>query len=237
MLDIEFFKNMDDMFKGNLNHPVPALIIAENKAKLKVEAEANDAKLKAEIKEIAIQLLQAKPGENNEKFKKALKEGKLLEKLVAKLMELKGQKFIGFSVGKEPKYDIETELTTGTRIKYECKIDVWSFITDNIAIEESRINKFTGAIELTGIHVWDCTYVIYYFPQTQTLYIIKLTDLKECYELAKEDSKGGKSQSGTGEGGRTTNFLLQKKFFHSFMKNKYVDKKGYTEIDLTEVYN
>lgn len=151
----------------------------------------------------------------NEKFKEDLKWGQVGEKVIAKWLETyKGFKIIGY--GNDNKYDIETTKNDKT-ILYEVKTDRYEYFknvkTGNIFIETTCSGK------LSGIHTTKSDIFVYFFPDIEEAFFIKIKDLKE---LIRTTPFRRTEQSG--DKGKVTGLLINRDEFRNKFKVETIPK-------------
>lgn len=186
----EFFQKMDAMFKEYLDHPVPALLLEENK------------KIFNTLNGITT---------TEYEFKKDLSKGDLGEEFVKNFLIINGKyKFIRKNHTKE--YDLLMSLNENDMHKFEVKVDFVAPRTNMIAIEEENRGK------LSGINVWDCDYVVILIPQNREMGFIKLSKLKNLISQLKQ-SEIGRTHIDNGERGSfTTNYIFPYEYFTNNFK-------------------
>jgi len=145
-----------------------------------------------------------------EMFKKSLKDGELGEKVFALyLKKEKGFDIIGFN--EDYKYDILTKYQDKT-ITFEIKTDRYEFLkgvkTDNMFIEVSYNNK------PSGLSKTEADIFVYFFPDLEEAYMIKVSELKS---LITEHPEYFKYATMSGDGNRTRGYLINRyEYSHLF---------------------
>ena len=108
-----------------------------------------------------------------EKFERDLDDGELGEKLIAKFLQTKGFIIIGFN--KNIDYDILTSKND-KKVLFEVKTDRYEKYkgeTGNMFIEVRCNGK------MSGIMATKADYFVYFYPEWELAYIIKVDELKE----------------------------------------------------------
>ncbi len=180
-----FFQHTNNIFKEKLDHPVPALLLLENKLLL-------------------TQLSETK-GEKD--FNPDFKKGKLGEIFVKNYLTLKGYKFIRFN--DTIQYDLVMSILDNKVVKevtFEIKVDFMAGPntggTKNIAIEEECRGKDSG------IRKWTADYVVYIIPKENEIGFIKLEKLKTIIADFKSKNIGRIHEIGGDVGSNTVNYLM-----------------------------
>ena len=147
---------------------------------------------------------------NNIKFKSDLKDGQYGEYVISEFLKTKGFEIIDFN--DDYKYDIMTKLNK-RELKFEVKTDRYEFYkkvsTNNLFIETMCSGKFSG------IHTTQADYFIYYLPDFEEGYFIKVKDLKELIK-----TPGLKVTEQSGDDGRVRGILINRKdeYLRGFFK-------------------
>lgn len=151
----------------------------------------------------------------NAKFKEDLKWGQIGERVIAKWLEkYKGFQTIDF--GNDNKYDIEMKKDD-KKVLLEVKTDRYEFfkkkITGNIFIETTCSEK------LSGIHTTKSDIFVYFFPDLEEAFFIKVKDLKN---LIKEYPFRRTNRSG--DKGKVTGLLIDREEFRSHFRVEKIKK-------------
>ena len=146
---------------------------------------------------------------SDEKFRDDLEIGNMGEREMADFLKEKyDYSLVNF--GNTSDYDIKMK-SKGREILIEVKTDRWEYhknkITNNMFIEVSCGGKLSG-IQSTKSHLF-----IYFFPDQETAYFIKSSDLKELIKtpgLSFQNARGS-------DGARVRGVLINKIRFENWM--------------------
>jgi len=153
----------------------------------------------------------------NAKFKEDLKWGELGEKVIAKWLEkYKGFTDTIYNPNKNNEYDF-CSILKGRRISYEVKTDRYEYFkkkkTGNIFIETTCSEK------LSGIHTTKSDIFVYFFPDLEEAFFIKVKDLKN---LIKEHPFRRTTKSG--DKGKVTGLLIDREEFREYFTVENIKK-------------
>lgn len=153
----------------------------------------------------------------NAKFQEDLKWGELGEKVIAKWLEkYKGFTDTIYNPNKNNEYDFSS-IIKGTTISYEVKTDRYEYFkkkkTGNIFIETTCSEK------LSGIHTTKSDIFVYFFPDLEEAFFIKVKDLKN---LIKEHPFRRTTKSG--DKGKVTGLLIDREEFREYFTVEKIKK-------------
>jgi len=139
---------------------------------------------------------------SKEKFYKDLKEGEIGERIVAEFLKTKGYEIIEYN--KDIKWDVMVRKN-GVYQTLEIKTDRWEYfnwVTNNMFIETYCNNK------PSGISATSADWFIYFFPDWEIAYSIKVKDLRQ---LMNERGDIFRITKRAGDNGLVTGRLINRK--------------------------
>lgn len=141
-----------------------------------------------------------------DKFKKDLKIGEVGERLIAKYLNEKGYKILGFN--NDMDYDVLIENKNGSKITLEIKCDryeLYKGITNNMFLEINCNGKKSGILGTKA------DYFIYFYPEWELAYMIKVKDVIELIRY-------GYRTEMSGDDGKVTGVLINRFEFEDYFK-------------------
>lgn len=153
-----------------------------------------------------------------EKFYSDLEDGELGERVFASYM-VKKEGFELIKYNKDIDYDILMSKN-GLEVMLEVKCDRYehfkNVITDNIFIEVRCSNKPSG-IMATKANIF-----VYFFPDQESAYLIKVDKLKELLNTRPDIFRRAEQ---SGDDGRVIGYLINKKNYGYLFKILYIKKQ------------
>ncbi len=196
-----FFARIETQIETILNHPVPIILLRENK-------------------KIAPFLKSIKKSKNREDydFKLNLPEGELAEEYVKNYLILYGgYKFVRYNRNTKNKKDFDLVMSLEQNgivkeVTFEVKIDFKAGLktnggTGNVAIEE----ECRG--EDSGIRTTKADYYVYLLPLQNEIGFIKVDKLKDLMVELKSKNIGRMHTDGGDLGSKTINYLMPYEYF------------------------
>lgn len=138
---------------------------------------------------------------SKEKFYKDLKDGELGERIVAQHFKSLGFEIVEYN--KDIRWDIKLRKD-GIERTFEIKTDRWeifNYVTNNMFIEANCNGK------PSGISATQADYFIYFFPDYELAYMIKVDNLKK---LINERGDIFRRTERAGDGGRVVGYLVNR---------------------------
>lgn len=166
----------------------------------------------------------------NTKWLKDLTLGNKGEIIVSSYLE----KYQGYEVleyNNDNQFDVLLNFK-GNDIKLEVKTDTYEYmkeiITNNIFIETSCSGK------LSGIHSTKSDLFAYYFPFDGEIFFIKIKDMKN---LLKEHPEYFNYKSGSGDGGRVSGYVINRKKYRHLFNVKKITKLNPYQLNYDKLIN